>query len=147
MASTLLVLCEGNPSTSGFPSQRPVMHSVDVHFLVTLDKALSYCRCFFYAMQLMWRHCDVLCHHFLWIVRLHAYYVIEWKGVRSTSLWVTVVHRGEAMYLSLIDFQWTSKKQGIFISLIIHQLFMITCISYENIFAIWEAKYINIASL
>ena len=39
------------------------------------------------------------------------------------------------------------QKQWTLISLLIRQLFMITCISYENIFAISLPKYINIAPL
>ena len=40
--SALLVLCEGNPPvTSGFPSQRPVMWSFDVFFILHLNKRLS----------------------------------------------------------------------------------------------------------
>ena len=40
--SMLLVLCEGNPPvTGGFPSQRPVMCSLDVFFDLHLNKQLS----------------------------------------------------------------------------------------------------------
>ena len=38
-----------------------------------------------------------------------------------------------------------SQDQRVFSSLIIEHLIMITCISYENIFAISVPKYINIA--
>ena len=56
-------------------------------------------------------------------------------------------HKGEAMYISLIGFQWTSTEIKIFNSLIIPHLIMITCISYGNTFAILVPTYINIASL
>ena len=40
--STLLALCEGNPTvTSGFPSQRSVTWSLDVFFDLCLNKQLS----------------------------------------------------------------------------------------------------------
>ena len=40
--SVLLALCEGNPPvTSGFPSQRPVMHNFDVFFVVHMNKQSS----------------------------------------------------------------------------------------------------------
>ena len=50
----------------------------------------------------------------------------------------------EAMYISLIDLQWTSTETD---SLIIRHSIMITCISCWNIFAILVLKCINIAPL
>ena len=38
--STLLALCAGNP-LSGFPAQRPFMHSFDSFFVVSWDKLLN----------------------------------------------------------------------------------------------------------
>ena len=58
-----------------------------------------------------------------------------------------VIHSGEAMYISMIDFQWYCTKGMVFNSLIIHHLIMITCISYEIVFTISLPKLINIAPL
>ena len=51
------------------------------------------------------------------------------------------LHSDEAMYVSVIDFQWYC----VFNSLVIRHLIMITCISYEIIFTIYLPKLINIA--
>ena len=52
------------------------------------------------------------------------------------------------MTISFIDYQCEQvQKQRVFISLIIHHLIMITCISYGNIFAIIVPKCIDIAPL
>ena len=55
------------------------------------------------------------------------------------------VHRGEAMYISVIDSIYFAHM--VFSSLAIHHLIMITCISYEIILTISLPKYINIAPL
>ena len=58
------------------------------------------------------------------------------------------IHRGEAMYISVIDSIYFAHKDMVFGSLAIHQLIMITCISYEIIFTtISLPKLINIAPL
>ena len=55
--------------------------------------------------------------------------------------------RGEAMYISLFGFQWTSTETKSFSSLIIHNSIIITCVSYGNIFGTLVPKCINIVPL
>ena len=61
--STLLALCEGNsPVTGEFPSQRPVMRSLDVFFDLHLNKRLSkQSRRWWFETpsRSLWRHCNV----------------------------------------------------------------------------------------
>ena len=60
--------------------------------------------------------------------------------------WITQVHRGEAMYISLIDSHDIAQKV-VLNSLFIHHFIIITCIKYEVIFTISLPKLINIASV
>ena len=60
--------------------------------------------------------------------------------------WIdSVLHRGEAMYISVIDFQWYCTQRKGSNVLAIYHLIMITCISYEIMFTIYLPKLINIA--
>ena len=58
--STLLALCEGNPPVTGrYLSQRPVMQTFDVFFVVCLNKSLDkQLPVNQDAMTLMWLRCD-----------------------------------------------------------------------------------------
>ena len=55
------------------------------------------------------------------------------------------IHWDEVVYISLIDFQWTSSGTKSYQYLLIHHSIMITCISYGKTFAILVPKCINIA--
>ena len=64
MCSALLALCAGNsPVTGEFPSQGPVMRSLDVFFDLRLTKRLSKQsrrRWFETPLRSLWRHCNVV---------------------------------------------------------------------------------------
>ena len=78
--------------------------------------------------------------------------MLLWEGntMIIASDFATEAHdyRGEAIYISMIDFQWFFvRKEMVLNCLIIHHLIMITCISHEIIFTISLPKLINIASI
>ena len=57
-------------------------------------------------------------------------------------------HRGEAMYISVIDVQWyCGQNEFVFNSLISNHSIMITYISYEIISTTYLPKLINIAPI
>ena len=67
---------------------------------------------------------------------------LYWDGDQFNNKMLT--HRGEALNISWIDFQWTSTETKSF-QYLIQYFVLITYISCENIFAISVLKCINIA--
>ena len=88
-------------------------------------------------ITLLWRQNDVVWRHNDVIFASYVRWVHEYGSG---------THWGEAMYISLIDFQWYHTKNGLN-DLIIHNLIMITCIRYGITFAISLPKLINVVPL
>ena len=157
--SALLTLCE-------FPSQRPVTRSFDVFFGLRLNKRWVNNRdagdlrrhgAHYDVMVITWKRVTKTlypkCHDRS--VDLASIYrdICQWHLQRTGVLilkcdWTTVQHRGEAMYISIIDFHiYIAHKEIVSNRLVIHNLIMITGTSYEITFTISLPKLINIAPL
>ena len=99
--SALLAICAGNSPVPGeFPAQRPVTRSFDVFFDLHLNRRLSKQSWGWWFETLscpLWRHSNVQ-------------NVIEKKECGDSGR--NNIYRGEAMYISLIDFQWYCTKRN-----------------------------------
>ena len=99
--------------------------------------------------SLNWRHIVMNLQHPMYYFFVNN--ILKHEGdilhIRNMIL-MALSHRDGAMYISLIDFQWTfTETKRVFNGLIIHHLIMITCTSYGNKSAIFVPKCINIAPL
>ena len=96
--SALQALCAGNSTVTGeFPTQRPVTRSFDVFFDMRPNKRLSKQSLgwwFETSSCSLWRQCNE--QGKVWVI---------WSFSLAPQI------RGEAMYISMIDFQWYCTKR------------------------------------